>query len=51
MEDRMRNYEERIAEMERELEDSWASRFADLARYAKDLRVKEEELLAKDEKL
>ncbi|XP_057999360.1 uncharacterized protein LOC131178421 [Hevea brasiliensis] len=38
MEDQMKRYEERIVEVERELEDSRAGWSADLARYAEDLR-------------
>ncbi len=45
----MKHYEERIIEVERELEDSGASWSADLARHAEDLRAKEEELRAKEE--
>ncbi len=47
----MKRYEERIIEVEWELEDSRAVWSADLARYAEDLQAKEEELRAKDEEL
>ncbi|XP_057993180.1 uncharacterized protein LOC131174125 [Hevea brasiliensis] len=51
MENRMKHYEERIAEVKRELEDSRVGRSADLARFVEDLRAKEEDLRAKEEEL
>ncbi len=51
MEDRIKHYEERIVEVERELEDSRDGRSADLAHFSKELRAKEEELQAKEEEL
>ncbi|XP_057986508.1 uncharacterized protein LOC131171071 [Hevea brasiliensis] len=49
LEDRMKHYEEKIAEAERELEVTRAGRSADLTRLAEELRAKEKELRAKDE--
>jgi len=48
IEDRTKSYKERIAELERELEDAWAYRSANLTRFTEEIKAKEEEALVRE---